>query len=243
MLADADITDLEIRTAGVMTVPGLMPTQECRQLLLKDGIDISNHRSCQLTHELIKRASLILGMTSFHVQMALRMAESARGKTFLIKEYTGGDSKNDQVQDPMGCTLEVYKKVYREIRAACRRLMKTEFVQSFVKGRKPLRKHPPAPAGEVRPLRKKAAGRAAAKARRAASTQADVSRKIRRRASAKAPQKRAAKPSRTGGPPAAARVQVEAARKNVRTASGGTAHRRTPAIGGRVTSGKRAKRR
>lgn len=228
MLADADITDLEIRTAGVMTVPGLMPTQECRQLLLKDGIDISNHRSCQLTHELIKRASLILGMTSFHVQMALRMAESARGKTFLIKEYTGGDSKNDQVQDPMGCTLEVYKKVYREIRAACRRLMRTEFVQSFVKGRKPLRKHPPAPAGEVRPPRKKAAGRAA---------------RARRVAWAKVPEKRAARPSRTGSPPATARARGKAARKAVRTAFGGTAHRRTPAIGGRVTSGKRAKRR
>jgi len=136
LLGDAGITDLEIRTAGVMTVPGLMPTQECRQLLLKDGIDISNHRSCQLTADLIKRASLILGMTSFHVQMALRRSDPARGKTHLLKQFTGGDGKNDQVQDPMGCTLEVYKKVYREIRAACKRLMKTDFIQAFITGRK-----------------------------------------------------------------------------------------------------------
>lgn len=157
LLAEAGIEDLDIRTGGVMTVPGLLPTQECRQLLIKDGIDISTHRSCQLTSELIKRASLILGMTSFHVQMALRMSDSARGKTFLLKEYAGSDTKNDQVQDPMGCTLEVYKKVYREIRAACKRLMKTEFVQP-----KPEPKAISAPAkAESAPAKKKAAKAAA----------------------------------------------------------------------------------
>ena len=36
LLNEAGITALEVRTAGVMTIPGLMPTQECRQLLLKD---------------------------------------------------------------------------------------------------------------------------------------------------------------------------------------------------------------
>ena len=128
MLEEAGVSNLDIRTGGVMTVPGLMPTQECRQLLHKEGIDISMHRSCQLTPELIKRASLVLGMTSFHVQIALRMAECARGKTFLLKEYAGFDGKNDQVQDPMGCTLEVYKRVLRDIRTACKRMMKIEAV-------------------------------------------------------------------------------------------------------------------
>jgi protein-tyrosine-phosphatase len=128
LLDEAGITVLEVRTAGVMTIPGLMPTQECRQLLLKDNIDISGHRSHQLTIEMIKQAKLVLGMTSFHVQMALRMTECARGKTFLLKEYTGSDPKNGQIQDPMGCTLEVYKKVYREIKAGCKRLVKMDLL-------------------------------------------------------------------------------------------------------------------
>jgi len=135
LFEEAGIDNLEIRTAGVMTIPGLMPTQECRQILLKDGIDISTHRSCQVTPELIARATLVLGMTSFHVQMALRLTDCAKAKTFLLKEYTGSDPKNGQIQDPMGCTLEVYKKVYREIRAACRRLVKMD----LLKGGPPLR--------------------------------------------------------------------------------------------------------
>ena len=130
LLAEMEIRNIEIRTAGVMTVPGLLPTPECRQLLLKEGIDITMHRSSPLTSELIRKAALVLGMSSFHVQTALRMAEDARGKTFLLKQYAGGEGvkSNDQVQDPMGCTLDVYKKVFREIRSACKRLLKSEFV-------------------------------------------------------------------------------------------------------------------
>jgi protein arginine phosphatase len=126
LLEEAGIADIEVRTAGVSTIPGLLPTQECRQILEKEGVNIDHHRSCQLTPDLIKGATVILGMTSYHVQMALRMSEDARGKTFLLKEYVGSDPKNSQIQDPMGCTLEVYRKVYREIRAACRRLIKMD---------------------------------------------------------------------------------------------------------------------
>jgi protein-tyrosine-phosphatase len=154
LLEEAGIQDLEVRTAGVMTVPGLLPTQEVRQMLLKDGIDISNHRSCQLTGELIKRAYLVLGMTSFHVQMALRMAESARLKTHLLKAFAGFDPKNDQVQDPMGCTLEVYKRVYREIRNACKRLMKVDAICP-PNGAKSIEPDAPLKKGEKKPARKK----------------------------------------------------------------------------------------
>jgi protein-tyrosine phosphatase len=146
-LNEEGVSSIEVRTAGVMTIPGLMPTQECRQLLLKEGIDISAHRSCQLTSQLIERAALVLGMTSFHVQMALRLSEGARGKTHLLKEFTGCDPKNGQIQDPMGCTLEVYKKVYREIKAACKRLATMDLMDANVRAgrapkveRKPTRK-------------------------------------------------------------------------------------------------------
>lgn len=131
LLEEAGYTHIGVRTAGVMTIPGLLPTQEVRQMLLKDGIDIGGHRSCQLTPELLKHATLILGMTSFHVQMALRLSEDAKGKTFLLKEFTGSDPKNGQIQDPMGCTLEFYKKIYREIRTACKKLLKTDLLNRF----------------------------------------------------------------------------------------------------------------
>lgn len=130
-MQEVGIDYLDIRTAGVMTISGLMPTPECRQLVLKDGLDISFHRSSPATPSLIENAALVLGMTSYHVQMALRLTDNAREKTYLLKEFTGVDAKNGQIQDPMGCTMEVYKKVYREIKAACKKLCKLEALQQY----------------------------------------------------------------------------------------------------------------
>ena len=128
LLEEKKIKNIEVRTAGVMTVAGLLATQEAIQIMDAVGVDLRKHRSTKLTPEIIKKMDLILGMTPFHVQSALRMSPGSRGKTYLLKEYTGSDAKHSQISDPMGCTLEVYKKVFRQIKQACDRLIDMEFV-------------------------------------------------------------------------------------------------------------------
>jgi len=128
VLEERNIRDVEVRSAGVMTATGLLSTAEAIQLLDTVGVDLRRHRSSQLTPELIRKADLILGMTPFHVQFALRMTEDAKDKTALFKEYTGSDPKNYQITDPMGHTLEVYKRVFREIRQACEFLVEKEII-------------------------------------------------------------------------------------------------------------------
>jgi protein-tyrosine-phosphatase len=127
-LKEKGVKDIEVRAAGVMTIPGLLATPEAIQVMDSVGVDLRRHRSSQLTRDLIRKADLILGMTPFHVQSALRVSDEARGKTFLFKEYTRSDLKNTQIVDPMGCTLEVYKKVFNEIKHATNRLMKTDII-------------------------------------------------------------------------------------------------------------------
>jgi len=127
-LEERKIRSLDVKTAGVMTVDGLLATPEAVQIMDAVGVDLRKHRSRKLTPELIKKAALILGMTPFHVQSALRLSSLARGKTFLLKEYTGSDARHAQISDPMGCTLEVYKRVFGEIKSACNKFMKTDFV-------------------------------------------------------------------------------------------------------------------
>lgn len=127
-LEEKGITHIEVRTAGVMTVSGLVPTPEARQVMEKEGIDIMKHRSAPLTRELVKRSDVVLGMTPFHVQFAKRLDDEAKDRTYLLKEFAKSDMKNYQVTDPMGATLEVYKRVYREIKLAVDRLMEHEFV-------------------------------------------------------------------------------------------------------------------
>lgn len=131
LLAEAEIDAIDIRAAGVLTVTGLRASQEARQIMEAQEIDLNTHRSSQLSPEMIRRADLILGMTPYHVQKAIRINEEARGKTFLLQEYTRG-GKNVQIQDPMGCTLEVFNRRFKEIRQGCDRLMKSAFIAKHV---------------------------------------------------------------------------------------------------------------
>ncbi|MCL5269484.1 MAG: hypothetical protein M1457_02770 [bacterium] len=128
LLDERGIRDIEVRSAGVMTITGLLASQEAIQVMDNEGVDLRRHRSTQLTPELIRKADLILAMSPFHRQTALRMAEDAKDKTFLFKEFCKSDLKNVQIADPMGCTLEVFKKCFKEVKAACDRLIDHEFI-------------------------------------------------------------------------------------------------------------------
>ena len=128
LLAERGLAHIEVRDAGIMTVPGLKATPEAIQVLDTVDVDLRRHSSRKLSNESVKRADLILGMSSFHVQSALRQSDVARSKTFLFKEYVGFTEKNVQISDPMGGTLEVYKKCFQEIKRCCDLLIEHGFI-------------------------------------------------------------------------------------------------------------------
>ena len=123
LLKEREMHHIEVRDAGIMTVSGLRATAEAIQVLDTVDVDLRRHSSRKLSNESIKRADLILGMSSFHVQTALRQTEHAKNKTVLLKEFVDWEHKNVQISDPMGGTLEVYKKCFQEIKEACDRLV------------------------------------------------------------------------------------------------------------------------
>jgi protein-tyrosine phosphatase len=120
------IRHVQVSTAGVMTRNGLLPTQESVQMLNEEGEDIRSHRSKPMTSEMLENADLVLGMGAFQVQKATRTNPNAKGKTFLLKEYVGLTGRNAQISDPMGGTMEVYRKVFSELKAAINLLVEKE---------------------------------------------------------------------------------------------------------------------
>jgi protein-tyrosine-phosphatase len=117
---------LEVRGAGVMTVSSLLPAPETAIVMKEDDIDVTPHRSTKLTKELVKKSDLILGMTPFHVQMAKRISDLAKNKTFLFMEYVEDNPKQYQIADPMGGTLETFKITYKNIKKAIDKLIAME---------------------------------------------------------------------------------------------------------------------
>ena len=128
LMENMGVEGIDVRNAGIMTVPGLKATPEAIQVLDTVDVDLRKHNSRKLSNETIKRADLILGMSSFHVQTALRQCPSAKGKTFLLKEYVGFKESNVQISDPMGGTLEVYKKCFQDIKCCLEMMLEMAFI-------------------------------------------------------------------------------------------------------------------
>ncbi|PKO17060.1 hypothetical protein CVU37_09640 [candidate division BRC1 bacterium HGW-BRC1-1] len=149
LLDDRGIKHIEIRTAGVMTPSDLKPQDEAKQILAEEGVSIERHRSRPVSSAMIREADLILGMTPFHVQKALRESDEARQKTFLLKEYVGYEGKHTLIVDPMGGTLEVFKKVFTEIRVSLLKLINMPIIQNTRPAAPP--PAPPAPRAAEKP--------------------------------------------------------------------------------------------
>ncbi len=129
LLHERGIDWIEISTAGVMTPTGLLPTPEAELLLREEGVDISRHRSRPMKVHMLEEADLILGMSSLHVQKAIRESDVARGKTFLLKEYVGYHGKDVQIPDPMGGTMDTFKRVFDQLKDALEKLVETDFIR------------------------------------------------------------------------------------------------------------------
>jgi protein-tyrosine phosphatase len=65
---------------------GYPATDDTQAVLAERGLDISGHRSRQLSADLVGGADLVLGMTRRHVKEAVVAAPAAWPRTFTLKE-------------------------------------------------------------------------------------------------------------------------------------------------------------
>jgi len=77
--------------------------------------DISRHQSQPVTEELIDHADLILTMTTGHCRDIINIKPEAREKTFLLKNYPEPGCEGDDVDDPIGGSLDMYNQTFIEI--------------------------------------------------------------------------------------------------------------------------------
>lgn len=221
LFEEQEIEGIDVKAAGVMTVTGLRASQEAIQVMEAEGVDLEKHRSSQLTSETIRKADMILGMSPLHVQHALREDPTARGKTFLLKEYTKSDLHNIQVSDPMGCTLEVFKKCFQEIRDACVKIPDSDFVKKIVEANRALATQKQAPPKAPEKKAEEKPEPKPAEAKQAAAPKKTVKKKAeKKKAPAKkaAPKKKAPKKAAKKAAPKKAAPKKAAPKKASKTA-------------------------
>lgn len=118
--------NITVRSAGVMALGGVAPTDETIKVMSDEGIDVSGHRTKGVTHDLIKNSDVILVMEKLHKDIISKDVPEAASKIYLLKEFgnpvkaKGHDKLG--IRDPMGMPIDVYMDCLGEIKEEIERI-------------------------------------------------------------------------------------------------------------------------
>lgn len=115
-------SDWRVASGGVAAAPGQALTPAAAAALREAGVDGVSHRSRALTADVVDAAQLIVVMTALHREQLRWLFPAASEKVFLLKSFDAEAGGTD-IEDPIGCSLEVYRDVRRQIEAALPGLM------------------------------------------------------------------------------------------------------------------------
>jgi protein-tyrosine phosphatase len=116
IVAEKNIANFEINSAGIGTVDGLPATDYAIEASRHWDIDISQHRSTALTVQLAQDADLILAMAPEHAERIISLEKQFRDKTYLVKSFPLAYNRGQaRVDDPIGGSLEQYNQTFLEL--------------------------------------------------------------------------------------------------------------------------------
>lgn len=127
-LRQLNIDTIQVDSAGVFAIQGMLPTQQAQHVLQEASIPPSTHQAKYLTPLMVQEADLVFIMENFHREEVIRRDPSAKNKVHLLKSYHLPPNEtlpNPNIPDPIGKPLEVYETCFQEIREAVDRIIKS----------------------------------------------------------------------------------------------------------------------
>lgn len=119
-IADKKKLDIEVISAGIYAQDDGLVAENSVIAMDEIGIDISDYRTKKLNEEDVKSSDLILTMGNSHKNYIEDNYSFAVGKTFTLLDYVYGFK--DDIADPYGGSLSIYKHTRDEIYQAIREL-------------------------------------------------------------------------------------------------------------------------
>jgi protein-tyrosine-phosphatase len=95
-------------------------TEETIIVASEYGVNLSHHRSRQLSQATVQGADIILTMTETHKRQVERFYPIAHGKTFTLREFVG---ESGDIADPYGQSQAVYRRCAEQIRTAVEKVV------------------------------------------------------------------------------------------------------------------------
>ncbi|MDD5465787.1 MAG: Sua5/YciO/YrdC/YwlC family protein, partial [Candidatus Omnitrophica bacterium] len=117
-------TDVEVDSAGMIALDGMGATEETREVLAREGMDVLAHRTKRVNKELVDESDIILVMEKIHEERILQFAPEAKNRLFLLKEFARINDSSLNIADPIGGSFEFYGEVFATIKDAVERISK-----------------------------------------------------------------------------------------------------------------------
>ncbi|MCH9032297.1 MAG: low molecular weight protein arginine phosphatase [candidate division Zixibacteria bacterium] len=115
LVAHSGMDAITVSSAGTSGGTGFPATTFAVEAVKMWELDLNEHESTALTKELIERADVTLVMTGRHHRHAFSLAPDSEGNVYLLKEYPDTNPEGGEIDDPIGCSLDVYNSVFLEI--------------------------------------------------------------------------------------------------------------------------------
>ena len=113
-----DRNDIQVSSAGLFTLEGMRANELAIRTMAKEGADLVQHRSRQLTKKMVDDADLIVVMTEDHRKMIGRLAKYALDKVFLLTEFEEDQKiRKRDIPDPIAQPLEAYESCLAQMKS------------------------------------------------------------------------------------------------------------------------------
>lgn len=104
----------KVKSAGVFAFDGNSATPQVEEVLKENNIK-QEHQSSSLTKEDLDWATYIFTMTASHKASIANQYPHIADKLFTLKEFVLENPANQDVVDPFGGNVEVYRRTYKEL--------------------------------------------------------------------------------------------------------------------------------
>jgi protein arginine phosphatase len=118
----ADGERVDVVSAGTAAWEGQPASAGALEAAVRDGLNLSVHRSRRVAVELLRDADLILVMEREHARAAQALGADPR-RTHVLSEWPEPGEPALAVSDPFGGSLEAYQECLRRIRRHVRRVV------------------------------------------------------------------------------------------------------------------------
>ena len=113
IVADRQLRGVTVASAGVAADSASGASEGSLLIALEHGLDLSRHRSRQVTPSMIAGADLVLTMSPSHLLAVEGMG--GQGKAFLLSAFATNGESARAVSDPIGGDISIYRDTFDEL--------------------------------------------------------------------------------------------------------------------------------